>query len=304
MHKLRLQLFLFFICSVKCSLLHGMLSVESAENKYVLWSTIITNLPRDAYDTHRTLALVNKAHNKIIEEHHRQDKKCIEKLMLQRGTLIIPEQVWWNKDFSKCAWVTTIEPKWNVLDPKKLELTLVGLDTNKDIIIRKGMYGGYKFPVIDDQICPFFDKEGGIFCYGIGDIKSIFGYNNDVIEYSLNFAGKIENKICSIEIPHTVNGVYDGFNPLCLMQFPILLKVFLLSTQLRKPVGSRTGYKSYMIDGLIIPENYKIFKKHALWGDRAVQSSYDDLPYTLRGPIDKQYAEQQREKNNQTSLEK
>ena len=295
MHKkfsgniIKAHMLLFVICGMHCLSLHGMLSVESAENKYVLWNTIITNLPRDAYDTQRTLALVNTMHNKIIKEHHRPDKKCIEKLMLQESTLIIPGQVWWNKDFSKCAWVT-IEQKCNVLDTKKLELTLVGLDRNRDIIIRNGICDGYKFPVIDDQVCPFFDKRGGILCYGIGNIVDAYGsgYHNTVIEYSLNFDGEIENKRCCFRI--SAETLYE-YSFVRLANFPVLLKAFLSSTQVQESVGYTIAAKYYMPEGVIIPENYKTFKKHALWGDRDMHSSYDHIPKRIRDAIDKQYTE-------------
>ncbi len=305
MHKLRLQLLLFFICSVKCSLLHGMLSVESAENKYVLWSTIITSLPRDAYDTHRTLALVNKEYNKIIEERYRPDKKRIEKLMLQRGTPILPGQVSWNKDFSKCAWVTI--GKTCLYNRQKLKLTLVGLDRNRDIIIVNGKCGGYKSPVIDDQTCPFFDTEGGIFCYGIGDIKSSFNngynssYNNAVIEYSLSFDGEIKNKRCVLNVGNCLCGLENGL----VINFPVLLKAFLRSTEVYESSITTYGIAGncyYMINHVVIPEDYKTFKKHAFFDSGHL--SYDDLPKMLRDAIDKQYEEQQREKNSQISQEK
>ncbi len=321
MHKLRMPL-LFFICSVKCSLLHGMLSVENADNKYILWNFIITSLPRDAYDTHRTLALVNKAHNKIIEEHYRPDKKRIEKLMLQKGTPIIPGQVSWNKDFSKCAWVTIgTVPKdkneWYLPERKSLRLSLVGLCDDGNIIEQYLIRNGFYFPAIEGNMRPFFDEYGNAFFHSYADVLIGSNYckemTKSIIKFTISIKGGTSTSRCFIQLGEND---YTGYDFYYILNFPVLLKALLQSKKVAThgrmlEDGGDDAAQYYDISGAIIPKNYKMYKERPFFkDDEGARARYIDtlcdhnicrldyigLPEKLRKAIDKKYAEQQCEK--------
>jgi hypothetical protein len=280
---------LLFLLSVYTPL-HGMDSNSDNVCKEIVIANMHPNM-------HRTLARLNSTYNNIVEKNHRPDKKRIEQLMWRGCTLIIPKQISWNKDFNTCAWVAAEQNPF--IHAKKLELTLVRLDDDsKDIIVQTGLCHGYKYPAMDGQDRPFFDKEGGIFYYGIGDKMGGSGNPTCLVEYSLTFDSTIRIKRCVI-------GVSDSkiFYPHALTNYPVLLKAILQSTQVHDEFGVCEGIeKVYHINGVIIPENHMFFKKHHAFEQRPWVD--DNLSDELRKMIEKSYAKQQREKNSQISQKK
>jgi hypothetical protein len=275
MHKLNtitLHVWLFLMLSMQSVSLHSMLSVSNNDN--FLWEVIAHNLSHGNYEAHRTFARINVGCNKAIEDNYRSDKKRIELLELEEGT-----EVFWNKNFSRCAWVTFKQkPYYNFDNSKHLELTLIGLNKDRKIVIRRSLREGHIFSVIDNRICPFFDKKGDAFCY--------FNLYKDFLECSLNFDGTVKQKVNCV-------GTFGGdFSLYEVLNFPVLLKAILRSKKIYEYGISRNIYH---IDGVTVPEDYKFFKKYSCCENYL---SYDQLPNVLRQAIDEQYEEQQREKHN------
>jgi hypothetical protein len=274
--------------------LFGMLSAENKEQR--LWDMIITNgLSRDNYDAHRAIAVLSKKDNKFIEDRYRQDKKHIKQLLQDNCSIMVPEHISWNKNFSACAW-RTVEHKPSRLGEKKLILTSVGWDKNREINIKIGTWKGYEYPAIDDQRYLFFDNEGTIFYYGYG--RYDIGCHPTILEYSLNIDGEVKHKRCRL----VCSMFSDDYNK--VLNFPVLLKAILGSTQTREFVDYPTSEKIYEIKGITIPDDYKTFKPYIFRKNKNNCSSYDQLDNNLKKAIDGRYAEQQREKNSTVLSEK
>ena len=239
----------------------------------------------------------------MLLENKCSNQKNIEQLMREKN-MTIPEQVWWDQDFRSCAWVT-VEQK-PIRDAKTLECTLVTLidsSIHKDIIVTSCSRNGYKYPGIGSEQRLFFDNNGGVVFYGIGDIYdwNRFNWENSFLEYSMNCndeyicAKKCRFKNKRGECTYSFSGN--------LLHFTELVQSLLRSTSTKnsKPVLGII-IKKHMISGVFIPDNYKDYKKHPFGYDQDL--SYDDLSDGLKDIIQKRYAEQQREKNNNISQEK
>ena len=146
---------LFSCCMIMYAPLLGM------NNDFVLKEIVVHNV---GHDMQRQFAMLSKTFNKIVEDTYRPKKKMIEEV-LRHEKPTITGFLSWNKDFSRCAWATFFD---NVIyidspDRKKLQLTLVGL-INKNYIKSSSsswdIRGTCYHPVFEDNIRPFFDKEG------------------------------------------------------------------------------------------------------------------------------------------------
>jgi hypothetical protein len=154
-------------------------------------------------------------------------------------------------------------------------------------------------PVVDDDtIHPLFNNKGDVFCYGYG-LVGYYDIKKAVIKYSMNYNGEAKIKRCVIGIKEKEK--IHEYNFHWLFNFPILLKAFLLSTEVTEVCWSKARYKDsndvevYNMSGVTIPEDYKSFKRH-LSADFLHYMSYDSLYSCLKSAIDERYKEQQRGK--------
>jgi hypothetical protein len=307
--------FLLFICLVVCPSLHCMEQVPNDIQKIIVSYV--------DYRMQRTLAQVDKAYNKLIEEHHRPCKKRIEDLMLEKKTPLIRGEVSWNKDFTRCAWVTigTVpkdKNKWYLPERKSLCLSLVGLSDDGKIIEQYLLRNGFYFPAIEGNMRPFFDKDGNAFFHSYADVLIGPDYcremTTSIIKFTISIKGGISTNRCFIGLKEND---YKGYDFYYILNFPVLLKALLQSKKM-KTHGRRLedGYdeaaKYYDISGVIIPEDYKTYKERSFFKDNeGAREKYIDtlahthnicrldyigLPKELRNVIDERYAEQQCEK--------
>jgi|SRR5579862_1574341 hypothetical protein len=221
------------------------------------------------------------------------------KELLQKNNQIVPQVISWNQDCSKCAWVNQKSSD----DINTLEFTLAKLHKNADDIdIKTGTYDLYRWPALEDQKCPFFNNEGGVSYYIVGNIVRYFnryvgdnsyvGYFDTVIECSMDDDGKIQAKKCCIGY----NTSKLNFPVRNLLNFPKLLEAVLQSTEVYDfNGGGNIPAKMFVIHGVTIPEGYRDVQKYIL-SDDGYYSSYDDLPAELKEYIDERYTAQQQEK--------
>lgn len=220
----------------------------------------------------------------MLKENEDNKQLIEQELQILRNctSVTVSQQVFWNKNSSECAWVT-IKDDPDVLLKRQLELTFVGLDKNKELNFKLGSWEGYQYPAIDDQVRPFFDKKGGVFCYGYGRFNC--DYLPGVLEYSLNSNGEMNRKKCWLQ------------SQICcskFLNFPLLLQAILRSTKVRGRVRDEVVDKVYAIDGVTIPADYKTFKQHEFYKHKCLL--YEQLDDSVTKIIDDQYAKQQAEK--------
>jgi hypothetical protein len=293
------KLFLFFISMIVPSLLHGMDrivmdSVLSIDCCNAPGDAIISHcLSYDDHDTCRSIAMVSKAYNKIIEDNYRPTKKCIENFIRGKTTSVTGYKSW-NKDFTKCAWVTFFDADSSFL--KTLQLTLVDWNAStKHVTSSSRLWTEFHVPVFEDDVRPFFNKDGQACFYGYGRIsvdKEVIVQN--VIEYSIDVNGKDERYCCRFGIRDGQCSGYYLKNFATLFNFPILLKEFLKAEKIWK----RCDDKSFYIESVSLTQDYKTFKKHAAlekWEKNcgtkffSEYTEYDLLPKDVKEAIDEQY---------------
>jgi hypothetical protein len=298
-----MQLLSFVMSAMISSPLRCMDSIHTEARHDIIAYQIIPNAD---CRMQRTLAVLNKAYNKIIEEHYRLDKKCIERWMQEKNVPVAREKIFWNKDFTKCSWIR-VRPWWL---RNKLEITLLGVSADKNVIMKKKAWDDYTCAAIEESERPFFGQEGNaVYLYGYGYITSSFKnscyansfYTRDsclqysckqsVIEYSLSFNGGAKTKGCYFGLE---NGdiIYNFF---CLLNFPSLLKAFFNSTVVAEYDDNGEWVKRYALSRVNIPDDYTSYKKYFLEGHGNYES-YDNLDYVIKNAIDNKYAQQQREK--------
>jgi hypothetical protein len=294
-----MQLLSFFMSAMISSPLRCMDSIHTEALHDIIAYQIIPNAD---YRMQRTLAVLNKTYNKIIEEHYRPDKKRIERWMQKKGTPLVCEKTFWNKDFTKCSWIR-VRPWWL---RKKLEITLLGVSADKNVIMKKKAWDDYTCAAIEGEERPFFWQEGNaVYLYGYGYITSSFKneFNTDgpclnyssnlsVIEYSLSFNGESNMKGCYFNVGSFDRIIYNFF---CLLNFPSLLKAFFNSIAVNEYYNNGELVKLYALSQVNISDDYTSYKKYFLesYGN---YESYDNLDYVIKNAIDKKYAQQQREK--------
>jgi hypothetical protein len=303
---MRVQLLLVVMLGMQYSLLNGMNILLSTDDHNIARDVVVAHcLAHDDYDTYRNVAMLSKAHNRIIEGKYRPKKKIIEEFIKWK-THDVTGYTSWNKDFSKCAWVTICDSD---SDKKNLQLTLVGLvnDNVHHVMSSSRLWRDFSCPVFEDNMRPCFDTYGRAFFYGYGNINPCWN-GASLTEYSISLDGEVERYYCgfvtviSNKYGHTTH-IYPGnyfFN--C----PVLLKAWLQSKEVRIYQFGNTKKKSYDIQGVTLPDDYKTFKKHvglehyyrALYNRDIEWIPYNCLLEELRQGIDNRYKEQQREKNS------
>jgi hypothetical protein len=282
-----------------------MLSVTNENDQKVLWHIVLANgLSYDDYNMHRNCALVDKNFHQTIEKTYRPYKKRIEDVM-QRKSISITGHTSWNKDFSKCAWVTFSDQV--VPGGKNLQLTLVGVTDENRVISSSRLWQGFNFSVFEDNIRPFFDEDGRACFYGLGKTANFYKNEVSFIEYLIALDGKAECYDCHLVIvaPYLEghgNAVYSGT---CLLNFPALLKAWLQSkiTSLIK-ICNATTWKTYNINGATLLEYCKTYQKHvgtekfnkALVGCYPQLKPNGFLPKDFEWYLDERYEQQQHEK--------
>ncbi|HEX4068718.1 MAG TPA: hypothetical protein VHX42_01345 [Candidatus Babeliales bacterium] len=223
----------------------------------------------------------------------RRKSTAIQQLLSQKKMQIIPDNLSWKEDYSKCVWAA---PKSSISDVKKLELTLVTLHENEDIDVKEGIYNLYRWPAIKGDR-PFFNNEGGVSYFIVGNIVSYtnrykdddayLGYFNTVIECKMNNDGEIKSRKCYIGCDESK----FGFPLSDLLNLPKLLKAIVQSTKVHDYIDYGIPSTVFMLDGVIIPKDYTEVTEHAL--SEYGCSSYDTLPTELKKHIDAQFAKQQ-----------
>ncbi|HLJ31037.1 MAG TPA: hypothetical protein VKU36_01240 [Candidatus Babeliales bacterium] len=306
---MRLMVILIFLISI----VHQLYAMKNAlilendhVNHHIVWDVIVSqSLLNDDYDTYRKIAVFNKAFHTFIENGYRPKKKLLDKFK-EENKIDFTGYVSWNKDFSKCAWVTISEPT------QRCALTLLGLDNKNSIITRMRIWENFYFPVFEDDIRPFFTKEEQACFHGYGykgtlynkGIYSAYGYGS-VLEYMLDIDDQAEYRRCYIQInPLT----YIPFS--YIFNFPFLLKAFL-GFKKRTYTGTY-NYSDllsfYDIHRITIPENYAVSQQHLGWKKTLDAKTYkyecddniimyDKLPKNLRQAIDECYQKEAKEKS-------
>jgi hypothetical protein len=305
---------MFVLCGVQC-LLHGMEIVENGYNKQIL-EIVAYNLPRGDYKLRHALQLTNSTCNRMIETACREYKKEVEEY-IQKNKDELPQVTGaksWNKDFSKCAWVTY---RGDAAVLKVLQLTLVGKCDNQ-IITRCTGWEGFYFPIFEENLRPFFDKDGRASFYGYGRTRTWDGSYRSFAQYCFDLDGNESRYPCYFYCyrnPDNESSYYGHGQSLhILLQYPVLAKAFLQSTKMR--IAHSCKYdrvKEFYITGVTIPENYKFFEKSVELEQVEKQfglancrrfTRYDSLDPAMRKAIDDQYTKQQAEKNKQNVQEK
>ncbi len=313
MHKkfsgniIKVHMLLFMICVAVNISLHGM----DVNDDLVMREIVVHNVGHDA---HRKLAVLNTAYNKIIEEHYRPDKKCIEKYIQEKEAETLISMTGtrsWNKNFNTCAWVTY---DVDCIGLKDLQLTLVGIVNNK-VVVTSALWKDFVFPIFDGNIRPFFDKEERACFYGFGRTLTCHGNFFTSAQYCIDCNGNSQCYCCFLEC----NSGWSVQVLNILLQYPVLVKAFLQSKLVQADYGCShphhcDGSNYYHLNGVTLPDDYKTFKKSMRWEqvermllhvrDYSNFTSYDSLPDEVRKAIDYHYEEQQRGKNSQTSQEK
>jgi hypothetical protein len=266
-----MQLLAFMMMSLHCLSLHSMFDVEN--NKQTLWDIVIANsLSRDDYDTYRNVATLSRTHNKIIEDMHRPQKKLIEKYIEDNRPMDVTPIIGvrsWNKDFSQCAWVSWRNYRVKVADYKDLYLTLVGVVNNK-VKSKVAYWRDFYFPIFEDDIRPFFDKDGKACFHGCGLWQTNFETSKAVIEYCIDLKGEYTNYRCWYLVPDPTEWAdnYECF--IKLLNFPLLMKVLLQSTFVERCVRStftehgvyKENWKKYYARWATLSEDWMFFKQH------------------------------------------
>ena len=253
MHK---QMNLLLIGMMTCSSLCGMDGNNNLDVKTLIVSKI-------DFKTSRSLATVNKTYNKIIEENFRPYKKYIESCLQEKGTEIIPGDVSWNYNFSKCACVTIGSIENN---RKSWRLTVVGLTRDGKVRTGDKKWSGFYFPAIEDNIRPFFNKQGQACFHGYADVwikpNDYHRLRQSIVQVSIDLQGETECYRCFIEAGENKDDVFS-FNILC--NFPVLMRAFLQSKKVREHLRDiHDGWdhaQYYNISGVTLPKDYKICKK-------------------------------------------
>lgn len=246
-----------------CTSLQGM--EKECDKSFV--EIVIANMHPD---THRAFARLNKMYNKIIEEHHRPDKKRIEKLMTENNTPIIRGQVTWSNDFSKCAWLTREDGKYKLSISK---IVMLGLCDQKNLVMREGKWdNGYE--PLEGLKDLFFNKNGAACCYGRGYIPiSELRNKGAYLEYSLNGDGLQVRRECVVAIDDKIMMSCDLEQ---VHNIPAVMKAFLQSPYV---YTNESGglIKLYNLANVIFPDEYK--EKYAnpqLWHDYTLYNSLHD----------------------------
>jgi hypothetical protein len=226
----------------------------------------------------------------IIEKD--QKKERIEDFIRRKTTSVTGSQIW-NKDYSKCAWVTF---DTNASGAKDLKLTVVGLvGDGKRVVSNSRLWRDFYFPVFEDDVRPFFDKDGRVCFYGYGNREDQSGQNCSFVgEYSIDVDGTAEHYECLCHIPSWSIST-DSFVTLTgLLHFPILMKALLQSTNISKCKFADGCRKAFYPDPSNFLANFTLYKQHLgleKFKDEVGEvyalafnkyKSYYDLPMNLR----------------------
>lgn len=228
----------------------------------------------------------------IIEK---PQKERIENFICRKTVSVTGSQAW-NKDCSKCAWVTFDN---NAPHAKSLQLTVVGLvDNGKHVVSNIRSWQDFYFPVFADDVRPCFDKDGRACFYGYGNKegKSDLEFNF-VGEYSIDVDGTAEHCECIFHI-RSCSMKYDYFRRFAeLLNFPVLIKALLQSTKVFKREFKDGWRKAFCPEPSNFPKDFKMYKEHLglekLEDKQEVDElnqyeSYYDLPMKVRAAFEVQ----------------
>lgn len=247
-----------------CTPLQGMDQCPVDVKKIILWHA--------GRRAQKMFAQVSQANNKFMEEHCRARKK-IKELMAAKGTPIIPEQVSWNNDFSKCAWSEIQEGKGK-FGPKILKIIALSLCDQKNLVIAEAKWNNYiqSLEGLEDL---FFNKNGAACCYSYGYRKVIEDINkDDVFEYSLQLDGKQDMKRCVVSAS-TGTGVLCDLQ--LVLHIPAVMKAFLQSPYTIVDMGDNQPIKFYNLNEVIMPQEYEEYGSEKYWNDQ--NAAHDDGNY-------------------------
>jgi hypothetical protein len=208
---------------------------------------------------------------------------------IRRKTISVTGSQTWNKDYSKCAWVTFDD---NFFQAKGLQLTVVGLvDNGKRVVSNSRSWQDFCFPVFEDDVRPCFNKDGRACFYGYGNKEGESDLNFSFLgEYSIDLDGTAEHYECVCSIP-SWSMRHDSFVTLTgLLYFPILMKALLQSTKVLKRTFDDGYKKAFYPEPSSFPHDFKMDKKHLglekfeneLDCEFDKYESYDALPMQLR----------------------
>lgn len=286
----KLFLLLCFVCSMESSFLYSMLSVNNNAN--IVLEIVAHNLPHDDYDVHRTCARLSTVCNKAIENSYRKDKKRIEFLMHEQN--IIPGEISWNKDFSRCAWI-------NAVENHKLNITVLGLNDNNKLrtkLCSWDNFGG----LLNGRKKPFFDQQGMACIHGYGWINVPgAGSCGNVVKYACGFEAQ-EALRCVL-----ASDKVEALGLIAFLDFPIFLRAILNSKRSEKQIRKhQRGYilflepvQLYYVENAVFPDNYKelvVFNSNRGAYYESFDKVFSENSIDLKNAIEARYAEQQQEK--------
>jgi hypothetical protein len=284
------------------SLLHSMekeysKSSLSIDDQNIALDVIVANsLLCGDYETYRSVAVLGRAHNKLVEDTYRKDKKRIKDVMREKKIDLEPWRISWNKDFSRCTWIN--KPVEN--NNNRWELVLMGLHDN-DVVIKNYVTQEHSVPVFYEYPRSYFTKDGEAFCHmyayrtRCGRITFSRTTSREIMQMKYDFSGHTSDIVCAI-------GMEDNSAPwmLRMLNYPYCVRDFLRSTDVRLIDNPVYGcVKQYHIRGVTVSNCYKGFEKYSPGGGINYSSGYSVLPEDFRNIMDDLFAKQQAEKKNQ-----
>ena len=298
---------IYTLLSISVVQLSGM-DIVTYPKEHIIWNALISESLRSGdYKLYRNIAVLNRGYNKFIEEEYRPKKKLLDKFREENKKNLSPVTgyVSWNKDFSKCAWVTISA------EQESCTLTLLSLDDKNCIVKKDAVWDEYHFPIFEDDIHPFFNKKEQVGFYGYGYKGIDYPANRfpdpiylahgceAVLEYLLDFSGNAGSKRCFFTITNRPK-MYNFIN---IFDFPLILKALLQSTRTYDECKWCSDVlKIFVTDGMTIPANYKFFKKHIGWKNRVdiqkvfswdpLPNSFEDLSSEVKKNLEELYQKQ------------
>jgi hypothetical protein len=247
------------------------------------------------YEIYRNIVQLNTTYNKIAETEYKPvQKKRIEDFIRNKSVSVTGYRSW-NKDFTKCAWITISDEK--PLDSKNLQLTIVGLvNDGKRVTYSSKLWQEFCFPVFEDDVCPFFDKDGRACFYGFRGFSSNF--SNDILEFSIDLNDMSKCCCCWYLFPLRTEWGDQYASFMEILNFPLLIRSILQSKQIEEKkmddVLEELYERKHYIRWVTLPDDYKTFKQHTRLESEF--TSYDCLPVDSRQAFDERYQEQQHDK--------
>jgi hypothetical protein len=268
-------------------------------NTITTWQIILSHGIKFFDYTMINSLIVSKSHDVILQQTANVRKQYFlrKKPYLQR----IHKDLEWNRYGSACAKVSvgcgssfSIKTNTGIISHHQEKVLLFEgrrlLDRTLGLCESFEKFYDY-LPL--DRSRLFFSFGDSMHCYGYGEMKSISDEKSgDVVEYcvapEIKAIYKCVTQIEGIEVPLMI-----------FLEFPSLLKAFLDSSSIfvstssvdvKKDKKLINGVKICALDGVAIPDNYRLHKNYFL---TPLYSSFKKIPKCIRKVIAQHYDVQQ-----------